>query len=262
MFKKVCKRIIDKQGALNAQENKRWIEQQSVSFETIANAIDPHLWKESVAVSDDIEKRAADILSHIPYDLGGGGVYPFLYFATRILKPSIIVETGVTAGFSSYAFLRAIQRNGIGKLYSSDFPLFRLPNPENYIGVVVDDALKKHWNLHIEGDEMNLPRILNEIETIDIFHFDSDKSYSGRKFALDIISKKMHPKSVIFMDDIQDNAFFYDYVQKMKPAHWSVTFFNSKNTLGSLVKLVCNYMYENRMQRELSFKTFAHCAFF
>ena len=75
------------------------------------------------------------------HDLGGGGAYNIIYFLTRLIKPKIIFETGVGAGYSTYAFLTAIKENNLGTLYSSDFPYFRLNKPERYIGFLVTDDL-------------------------------------------------------------------------------------------------------------------------
>mgnify|MGYP007000273262 len=74
-------------------------------------------------------------------------------------------------------------------LYSSDFPYFRIKDPEKYIGIVVEKSLRKNWNLFIEGDENNLPKILKTAKKIDILSYDSDKTYSGRSKTLTKVSK-------------------------------------------------------------------------
>ena len=176
-------------------------------------------------------------MKNIKYDLGGGADYPLLYFLTRYLRPENVLETGVAAGFSSYAILSALQKNGKGKLYSSDFPYFRLKDPEKYIGIVVEKSLRKNWNLFIEGDENNLPKILKTVKKIDIFSYDSDKTYSGRSKTLTKVSKFLTENSVIIMDDIQDNSFFYDYIKENNISNWKVFEFNNK-FLGIIGKLV------------------------
>ena len=64
-------------------------------------------------------------------EFGGNYAVEILYFIARISKPKNILETGVAAGYSSYTFLKAIKKNKVGTLYSSDFPYFRLKNPRN-----------------------------------------------------------------------------------------------------------------------------------
>lgn len=240
MIKKVKTRFFDRKGKLNTQELEKWLELNTTSFEELAIKLDQNLWEESLRISEEIEKSASKKLDDLGVDLGGGGMYPLLTFLVRYFSPKTVVETGVAAGFSSYAILESMKRNKLGELYSSDFPYFRLPNPEKFIGIVVPDNLKNNWNLYIEGDENNLPKIVSEVDNVDIFHYDSDKSYSGRKYAMDMISPKMNPNGFIVMDDIQDNSFFYDYVIANKVAEYYIYEFAGKyiGLIGKLEHLI------------------------
>ncbi|MEM8494261.1 MAG: class I SAM-dependent methyltransferase [Planctomycetota bacterium] len=167
-------------------------------------------------------------MAKIDHPLGGGGAYPALYFLTRCMRPACVVETGVAAGFSSCSVLAALEANGEGRLYSSDFPYFRLPNPEQYVGVVVDEPLKKNWRLYLDGDDANLPRIVDSVDRIDLFHYDSDKSYSGRQAALEHVKGALSEEAVIVFDDIQDNSHFRDLVEETRPESWRVFRFQGK----------------------------------
>ncbi len=228
MIDKLRERLIDLRWHCVNPENLKWVETHCSDFEDLAMRLDGALWAEAVAVSKTIKDNAQQTLQKIDQVLGGGGVYPFLYFITRYMQPDCIVETGVAAGFSSYAFLLGLQTNGRGTLYSSDFPYFRLPNPEQYIGIVVPDSLKPGWKLYTNGDKANLKKIISEINTIDIFHYDSDKTYSGRVAAMSMIEGRLSERGVILMDDIQDNPYFYNYVKKRKPAAWRIFKFQGK----------------------------------
>ena len=130
----------------------------------------------------------------------------------RYYQPQVVVETGVAVGYSSQTFLSALEKNGSGKLFSSDFPYFRLKDPQQYIGVLVEQRLRGNWQLYTQGDELNLGAILPQVKQIDLFHYDSDKRYKGREAALAIVRPKLSSNAVLIMDDIQDNAFFYDWV--------------------------------------------------
>lgn len=105
-----------------------------------------------------------------------------------------------------------MDQNGIGQLFSSDFPIFRYHEPEQYVGYLVDEALKHRWQLHLKGDRDNLNHILPQLRKIDLVHYDSDKTYGGRKFFMQRVAPYLHERSVVLMDDIQDNFFFRDYV--------------------------------------------------
>jgi predicted O-methyltransferase YrrM len=146
--------------------------------------------------------------------LGGGGQFQLVHFLVRHLQPRVVLETGVAAGWTSQAILSALEANGAGTLYSSDFPYFRLEDPERYVGCLVDEQLKHRWHLALNGDRANLAEFLPEVGTIDFVHYDSDKSVEGRQFVMDAIASRLSPDAVVVMDDIDDNTFFRDWVTR------------------------------------------------
>jgi hypothetical protein len=200
-------------------ENDAWIAANSISAEKLANSLDPGLWKEACEFGRSLREYATTILDDIPYDLGGGGHDVFLYWLTRYARPQVIIETGVAAGWSSSAFLAGIAKNGAGTLFSSDFPYFRLPEPERFIGVLVKEELRRNWILEIESDRVNLPRILDRVDEVDLFHYDSDKMASGREFAISLVRKKLSPTGHIIMDDIRNDDWFRTYVTQHALPH-------------------------------------------
>ncbi|GAF81755.1 unnamed protein product [marine sediment metagenome] len=223
MLKKLWRRLVDDKGLLTKEENLKWIQSHCSDFEALAKELGPALWEDAENFGKGADSKAEETLRNIEYSLGGGaGISPFLYFVTRYMESNCIVETGVAAGYSSCAFLSAIKTTGKGRLYSSDFPYFRLPDPERLIGILVDESLKDNWELYIDGDEKNLPRILDKVDQIDIFHYDSDKSYSGRKFAMSAVKEKMNKNGLIIMDDIQDNSYFHDYIKINEVPTWYI----------------------------------------
>lgn len=214
LVNKAWQRFFDKEGNLSKEENLNWIKNNCSDYVEIFKNIDNKLWKESIHYSSEFKIKSEGILSKINDSLGGGGMYPILYFLTRLTKPTCIVETGVAAGFSSQMFLKAIHENGQGTLYSSDLFYFRLKDPQKYVGVLVEDVLKKNWRLFTNGDQVNIPQIKKEISKIDIFHYDSDKSYRGRSFGIKQLEFLFNKDTIIIFDDIQDNAHFHDYVKE------------------------------------------------
>ena len=228
LFNKVGERFFDRASTLKKEELDKWLKDNAVDLEPHLIKLDPQLWEEAKNFHKDFEQRANEKLKEISFKMGGGGHYLLLYFLVRRLKPSVVVETGVASGFSTQAILKAMQINGKGKLYSSDFPIFRVKNPEKYIGILVDEDLKKDWKLFIEGDRVSLPKICNEVNEVDIFHYDSDKSYKGREFAFKTISPKMKKNSLIIFDDIHNNSHFVDYVKNNNITNYKVFFFINK----------------------------------
>ncbi len=181
-------------------------------------AIDPELAAETAEFGAKVRERAAVVSAEVGFDVDSAGRYELLYFLTRRQRPKVVVETGVAYGYSSYAFLAALARNGDGgRLWSSDFPFFRRADPERFVGIMVPDDLRSGWSLRTKGDGVNLPEMLAEFATIDLFHYDSDKSARGRSFGCGLVLPRLAESGVFLMDDIQDNAWFHDYVMANGP---------------------------------------------
>ena len=209
----IIKKIISKFLFNSSSKNiYTWLNKNSQDYNIYLKELDEKLFYETKTFIKSIEKENQKILSKINVKLGGGANQELLFFLTRFLKPNIVLETGVAAGYSSKVILKAIEKNKNGSLYSSDFPYFRIKNPEKYIGILLSEKLKQNWNLSIEGDEINLRRFFKVIKKIDLFHYDSDKSYNGKKKVFNLIIEKMSKGSVMIFDDIQDDTFFKDIV--------------------------------------------------
>ncbi len=219
-FFTILKKILKRFEKNTSIEAKNWaISNVNQTIESFCRSIDSPLYDKIKPDLKLIENEAKEKLSKINVRLGGGGNYILLYFLIIKFKPVNIVETGVAAGWTSLVILRAIKKNGQGNLYSSDFPYFRLKNPEQYIGYLAKNEKNKvDWYLDIRGDDLALPEIVNKInnDSIDLFHYDSDKSYSGRANALKTLSSKFNSKTIIIFDDIDNNLHFKDFVEKDK----------------------------------------------
>lgn len=213
---KIVKRLKDGHGKYSEADNLKWIDDNSMSSKEIAQRLAPELWDEAVEFGRRTRARAEPILAEVPVDMGAGGDYEFLYWLTRYLRPAQIVETGVSAGWTSQAFLSALRQNGSGQLHSSDFPYFRIKDPEQYIGVIVEPELRKNWDLHTVGDEIAIPEILSKVEQVDLLHYDSDKSFSGRASTMALVRQRLAPGGIMIMDDIRNDSWFREYVEAEK----------------------------------------------
>ena len=149
----IIKKIIKRFERNTSTEAKKWAKLNTkYTTEEFCKLIDSRLYHEILSDIISIEKEASEKLSKLSIKLGGGGNYILLYFLIRKLIPNIVVESGVAAGWSSLVILRAFRKNGKGKLYSSDFPYFRLENPERYVGYLVKDEInKKDWFFRYQG---------------------------------------------------------------------------------------------------------------
>ncbi len=227
----IIKKIFKRFEKNTSQEAKIWAKINTYfSTEEFCRLIDSKLFDEILPEVKLFENEAKAKLLKLKVPLGGGGNYTLLYFLVRKLMPNIVVETGVAAGWSSLAILRGLNKNRNGKLYSSDFPYFRLDNPEQYIGILAKNELNRmDWFLDIRGDDVAINEIKKKIgnKPIDIIHYDSDKSYSGRdKFLKDLYSN-INSQTLIIFDDIQDNLHFKNLVNKNKE-NFCIIEFNGK----------------------------------
>ena len=112
-------------------------------------------------------------------------------------------------------------------MYSSDFPYFRLNNPEQYIGILAkNESNIMDWSLDIRGDDIAVNEIKKKIgnSPIDIIHYDSDKSYSGRDNFIKNLYSNINSKTVIIFDDIQDNLHFKNLSSKNKESFCIIEF--------------------------------------
>ena len=150
-------------------------------------------------------------------------------------KPNIILETGVAAGLSSRCILEAIKKNSKGILYSSDFPYFRLNNPEKYIGIMVPEELKKNWRLEILGDVKNIKKFKSEINHADIILYDSDKRYSGKINFFKSVNSLIKSNTIIVVDDLHNDSFFLEYVKEMKCKNWFIVESKRKHIVGIIL---------------------------
>ena len=200
-------------------EAKEWaVANNKKSIEEFYYAIDTDLYNEIKIETKLIKEFAQNKLTKLNISLGGGGNYILLYFLIRKFKLTNIVETGVAAGWTSLAILRAL-KNEMAFYTQAISHILDWKIQRNILVVWQKiESNVNNWFLDIRGDEVALPEIARRLEnkSIDLFHYDSDKSYSGRSNALKILGSKINSNTIIIFDDIQNNLQFKDFVKKNK----------------------------------------------
>lgn len=163
-------------------------------------------------------QKATETQNNCPIKMGGAGALELLYAACEFSNAKSVVETGVAYGWSSFATLLSLEKRN-GTLYSSDMPYLG-QDGDQYVGCIVPEKLKTHWKLFRHADRESLPKILKEIDEIDVVHYDSDKSYEGMKWAYETLFSKLRKGGVFISDDINDNSAFQDFCESksIKPA--------------------------------------------
>jgi methyltransferase family protein len=172
----------------------------TISPDAVLPRIDPQ-------ILSDAKVRA----SRSGVKMGGPGYVDLIYAATRLTAARAAIETGVAYGWSSLAFLAAMQAND-GRLVSVDRPYPGVGN-EPFVGIAVPEGLRERWHLVREPDRNGLHRAVARFpQGVDIAHYDSDKSYRGRVFGYAIIWNALKSGGLFMSDDIQDNMAFAHFV--------------------------------------------------
>jgi predicted O-methyltransferase YrrM len=171
----------------------------------------------------------------VPLKMGGGADLQLLYILSEYLSATRIIETGVAYGWSSTALLASLMNRPGSKLYSTDMPYPKMNN-EEFVGCAVPEAFKSNWTLIRLPDRAGLRRIEATVDSIDLCHYDSDKSYRGRMWAYPRLWNLLRVGGIFISDDIQDNVAFKDFAS-MKREEPLVVYYPGENKyIGILTK--------------------------
>lgn len=168
----------------------------------------------------------------------------FLYWTVRLLKPKVIVQTGVCNGLSAAFMMLALAKNGPeGTLHAIDIPpvfnsndeawkvkgkVYGVTIPEGKTsGWLVPDAYQDRFEL-LQGDaKLLLPDLLKKLGKIDLFYHDSDHTYDHMIFEFSEAKKYLTEHGAIVSDDISWNASLWDFADQ-----YHVPAYNYKGSMG------------------------------
>jgi predicted O-methyltransferase YrrM len=169
-----------------------------------------------LSISFPEEMKAAKIMAdNTPVKMGGEGATSFIYHLVKYSGAKNIIETGVAYGWSSLAILLAIKDKEGARLISNDMPYINMGN-DDYVGCVVPNQLKDKWELQRLPDVNGIPLALKKFnQQIDLCHYDSDKSYTGRTWASPILWKALGEGGYFVSDDINDNIAFKQFCESV-----------------------------------------------
>ena len=186
------------------------------------------------AFLDPLRARLAERTSYVPravdFILAGEGGSVFFNEVTlsalvRALRPRAVVETGGTPGKSTAFILRAMERNGHGRLVTVDLPPpvaaepGRIPRgryheerPEGSgSNWIVSEALRSRHSLVLGDAREKLPEVLAGLGRVDFFLHDSDHSYAHMTWEFETAWAALGPGGLLVSDDILANAAFGDF---------------------------------------------------
>ena len=123
-----------------------------------------------------------------------------------LMRPDVVVETGVALGFSTATILTAMQRNGSGHLYSVDLPSVQYGH-DRETGSAVPAEIRDRWTLRLGPSQKLLPRLLREVAPIDLFIHDANHAYSAQLREYRSAWPYLRPGGVLVSDDVGNPAF-------------------------------------------------------
>lgn len=130
-----------------------------------------------------------------------------LYCLVRWHAPQAVLETGIARGASSLSILRAMERNGHGRLFSVDVM--------EDVGILVPEALYSRWSKTILDPEKAREEFLSlvqQIKPIDIFFHDSDHNERWMAFEFAAVTPMMADGGIFASDDVHQNRSYLDAV--------------------------------------------------
>ena len=142
--------------------------------------------------------------------MGGGADIDLLYSLCCAFNAVRVLETGVAFGWSSLAILSAVGSRPGAMLTSVDLPYLGA-NLDDLVGLAVPNDLKERWSLRRGADRDELPQAIADTRPIDLAHYDSDKSYAGRRWAYPLIWEGLRDGGLLMSDDVEDNLAFLDF---------------------------------------------------
>ena len=158
---------------------------------------------------------------------------PILYLSVRLLKPNLIVETGVSSGASSAFILEALHDNAKGHLYSIDLPPDNIPEGKES-GWIVPEYLRSRWKLLIGNSKVILKPLLEDLKEIDCFIHDSLHTYEHMSWEFKTAWNHLRRGGLFLSHDVGANDAFLDFADKNET---SVSDYRVFHVLGGFLKL-------------------------
>ena len=148
-------------------------------------------------------------------------------------------------GVTSRFILEALERNGIGHLWSIDLPPIE-PVRQDEIGVAVPDRFRSRWSYIRGTSKQRLPGVISKLGQIDLFIHDSLHSEQNVRFEIDRAFVALRPGGAIVVDDIDANWGFRSFTQafadqqsmicEAEPLRPDLRRFNKKGLFGIILK--------------------------
>jgi predicted O-methyltransferase YrrM len=165
------------------------------------------IFEEYESVWESLKRDSAASSKAYPlgFDLARAGG-EFLYAWCRMIRPDLVVETGVANGLSSSIILRALSENQNGHLVSIDVrddvgALARLTNQDRWELVVLQGRSLR----------MEFKRVMSNLPRGDLFLHDSNHTYDWQRFEMEVASSWLSSDGLLVVDDADASYAFLDH---------------------------------------------------
>ncbi len=149
---------------------------------------------------------------------------PLLYVLVRAGRPGIVVETGVSSGYSARLILEALEKNGTGRLWSIGIEKLAMGAIDDArserlkgrsIGWLVPDRLRARWELRVGPSEELLARVLEEeARPLGLFIHDSLHLYDRMYAEYTLARPKLLPGGWLLSHDIHNNLAWPEFLAR------------------------------------------------
>ncbi len=156
-----------------------------------------------------------------------------VHMVCRLMRPKVVIETGVAKGFTSAVILDALKSNETGDLYSVEMPSLYLGYRQQ-VGEKIPMSLRARWHLELGPSALVLPRLLERLGTVDVFVYDSAASYDNQITEFGIILTCMRPGGVLISNFMKTDALIE--IAATHNCKWTTTEQTKPYPLGLLTK--------------------------
>lgn len=142
-------------------------------------------------------------------DPGWNGSETLMRFAgtaVRLLRPAVVVETGVARGYTTACILAAMRTEGRGHLHSIDLPPLRF-RAGRFVGTAVPEYLRARWTLHRGPSRRILGPLVRRVAPVDLFLHDADHAPDAQQREYRTVWPWLRQGGLLISDDVTSPVF-------------------------------------------------------
>ena len=133
----------------------------------------------------------------------------FLHSCVKLLKPQLMVETGIANGVSSAYILKAMNENNTGKLISIEL------RKDLNAGSLVPENLRVRWQIEYGSSLKVMENMFKEHGFIDAFLHDSEHTYGYMLSEYRLAWPHIRDGGLMISDDVGANNAFLEFAESV-----------------------------------------------